>query len=468
MLAVEPRKARKALVGSPQPRLSPPTPARSDVPALVKAAAEMGIELWPWQREAAKYLTAKGAKDRWLYREIAIIVARQNGKTELLLPLIVSRLLDGARIMHTAQNRELPRLVHRKLSRLLQQHHAGKIEAIRRGAGQEEIWLTNGGHYRIVAPNEDGARGSTNDLVIVDELRQMTDHNFIAAAKPTLAGDGQIIYLSNAGHSTSEVLNALRARGGSDERLAYLEWSAAPERTPDDVAGWLEANPAIGHKEGHLEGLNDDYRAHQLSGTMAIFETEQLCRWVAAMDERLVTEQAWGAQTFGDVGRPMRSFMAVKMDISGDRASAVVAWADGDAICVDVHDTKGSPIDTDLLGPDIVKIGRENRVTETAFDPYTDADLARHLLKARAINGREYAAASEKFVRLVAERKLRIHDPDGIVTEDLRWTVRRSAAMGSYMAVQANDEHSNTAAIAMIRAVWLASRPTPTTPARIH
>jgi hypothetical protein len=468
MLAAETRKASKPLVGSPRPRIAPPTPARSDVPSLTKAASELGIELWPWQREAAKYLTAKGAGDRWLYREVAIIVARQNGKTELLLPLIVSRLLEGDRIMHTAQNRELPRLVHRKLSRLLQQHHPQAIEAIRRGAGQEEIWLTNGGHYRIVAPNEDGARGSTNDLVIVDELRQMTDHNFIAASKPTLAGDAQIVYLSNAGHSESEVLNALRARAGVDERLAYLEWSAAPERTPDDVAGWLEANPAIGHKDGHLEGLHDDYRANLLSGTMAIFETEQLCRWVAAMDERLVTEQAWAGQFFGDVGRPMRAFMAVNMDITGDRASVVIAWADADGICLDVHDTTGAPIDTNLLGPDILKLARENRVMETAFDPYTDADLARHLLKARGINGREYAAASEKFVRLVAEKKLRVHDPDGVLTTDLAWTVRRNAPMGSYMAVRANDEHSNTAAQAAVRATWLASRPALPTPARIH
>jgi hypothetical protein len=468
MLAVEGAERRKPVVGTPEPRIAPPVPARTLVKKFVTTAASLGITLWPWQEIAARYLTALGTGDRRLYREIAIIVARQNGKTELLIPLIVDRLLDGKRIMHTAQNRELPRLVHRKLSRILQSHHAAEIEAIRRGAGQEEIWLRNGGHYRIVAPNEDGARGSTNDLLIVDELRQMNDHNFIAAAKPTLADDAQIVYLSNAGTSTSEVLNALKARAGSDPRLAYLEWSARPELAPDDRTGWLDANPAIGHKPGHLEGLEDDYRAHSLSGTMAVFETEQLCRWVAAMDERLIKPGDWEAQTFGPAGTPTRPVMAINMDPSGERASAVIAWAEGEKIVLDVHDTVGSPIDATLLGPDLAKLANANRVSTVAFDPYTDADLVRYIRKPKSINGREYGSASEKFVRLVAERRLHVNDPDGVLGRDLEWTTRRSAPYGSFMAVKANDEHTVTAAIAAIRAAWLASAPVPTQPARIY
>jgi hypothetical protein len=468
MLAASKGTRRKPMLGSPLPRIAPPTPARSNIKAFVAEAKELGITLWPWQEVAARYLTALGTGDRWLYREVAIIVARQNGKTELLLPLIVERLLAGNRIMHTAQNRELPRLVHRKLGRILLKHHADKIDAIRRGAGQEEIWLTNGGHYRIVAPNEDGARGSTNDLVIVDELRQMVDHNFIAAAKPTLADNAQIIYLSNAGTSDSAVLNALRARAGGDQRLAYLEWSAPPDLSPDDRAGWRAANPAIGHKPGHLEGLEDDFRAHLLSGTMAVFETEQLCRWVAAMDQRLVTPGDWAAQDFSETGVPTRAFMAINMDPSGERASAVIAWADGDRIVLDVHDTVGSPIDASLLGPDLQALANANRVSLVAFDPYTDADLVRYLRKSKAINGREYASASEKFVRLVAERRLSINDPAGILGKDLEWTTRKPAPYGSFMAVKASDEHSVTAAIAAVRAAWLASAPVTTAPARIY
>ena len=457
-MALAAAKRRKALTGTPKPRIAPPTPARSGLTEFAATAKALGIELWPWQREAARYLTAKGPGDRWLYREVAVIVARQNGKTELLLPLMVDRLLAGKRILHTAQNRELPRLVHRKLSRILRKYHPEKIEAIRRGAGQEEVWLVDGGHYRIVAPNDDGARGSTNDLVIVDELRQMKDHSFIGAAKPTLADDAQIVYLSNAGTSESEVLNALRARAGEDARLAYLEWSAPAELADDDIAGWLQANPAIGHKPGHLEGLHDDYRAHLLSGTMPVFETEQLCRWVAAMESRLIRDEQWAAQEFTELERPLRSCMGVNMDVAGERMSAVFSWVLPDErVAVDVHDTKVAPGDIDLLRPDLEALAKEKRVTETVFDPYTDVPVVRNLKRTLGIRGTAFADATAHFVRLTADRKLVINDPEGVLAEDLKWTIKRKAAFSSYMAVKANEEHTNTAALAAIRAVWRAS-----------
>ena len=35
-------------------------------------------------------------------------------------------------------------------------------------------------------------------------------------------------------------------RAGDTERLALFEWATAPELDPADVAGWAQANPALG------------------------------------------------------------------------------------------------------------------------------------------------------------------------------------------------------------------------------
>lgn len=462
---------RKSPIGSPRPRVAPPTPARTGVKEFIATAESIGLDLWPWQREAARYLTAMGQGDRWLYREVAVIVARQNGKTELLLPLIVQRLLEGKRVMHTAQNRELPRELHRRLGALLLQHHPRELvpRGIRYGAGQEEIRLLNGGHYRIVAPTTGGARGASNDLVIIDELREMVDHDFIAAAKPTTAAapNPQIVYLSNAGKADSEVLNALKARAGSDPKLAYLEWSAAPDRAPDELDGWLEANPSIGHSPGLLENLEDDYRADLLGGTMANFETEHLCRWVVSMAQKLVSEENWN-RTAGDVGKPTRTVMGVSVDGDGTRATAVVAWADGDKVSASVvANVTGDPVDVDRLGPELRSLAARLRVSEVGFDPWTDADLARHFRVAKPVNGRSYANASGKFVQLVEGGNLTVKDDEKLIGEDLKYAAKRPTAFGSFMAVKADNEHSVTGLLALIRAVWLASGPKPTM-ARIY
>jgi hypothetical protein len=247
---------------------------------------------------AARYLTALDPAGRWLYREVAVIVARQNGKTTLLIPLILQRLLAGQRVMHTAQNRELPREVFGQVADLIVKNYRSLLRSKPRFAnGQEEIRLLNGGLYRIVAPSRGGARGPSNDLVIVDELREMVDMDFIAAAKPTLTASnkGQMVYLSNAGTEESVVLNALRDRSTIDKSLAYLEWSAAPERAPDALAGWREANPALGYMPGILENLRSEYQANMLGGTLGIFETEHLCRWAVSLRPTAFRMEAWQA-----------------------------------------------------------------------------------------------------------------------------------------------------------------------------
>jgi hypothetical protein len=436
---------------------------------MAELAEKLGQPLWPWQQQAARYLTAEAPNGRWLYPEVAVVVARQNGKTSLLDPLIIGRMLAGQRVMHTAQNRDLPRDTHERLAELITEHFPKLVEpkrGITFGSGKEGIRLTTGGRYRIVAPTRSGARGQPNDLVVIDEVLDMEDFEFVAAAKPTVIASRkpQVVYLSNAGHAKSVVLNALRSRAGNDPSLAYLEWSAAPERAPDDRAGWCEANPSIGHNPATLDNLEREYRANVLGGSMDVWEREHLCRWTVARTALLVTAEDWSAQSFLD-DRPsaVRPSMGVKMDPSGERAAAVIAWPGQDErVFLDVvMDVSGDPVDIDRLGPDLAKLAAQLRVGQVAFDPATDADLVRHLQRTQSITGRDYAAATERFVRLVTGRKLSVHDPGGILANDLQCTTRRAMAAGTAIAVKAGSDMTNTAAEAAIRAVWAAATPQP-------
>jgi hypothetical protein len=462
-------------LGKAKPRLAPPTPARSDLAVFRETAANVGIDLMPWQETAARYLEAQASDGRHLYREVAIVVSRQNGKTELLVPLIVGRLRQGRRIMHTAQDRDEPREVFYRVADIMWSHYPdlfplrnGRPTKPRYANGQEEIRLNNGGIYKLVAPTRSGARGPTRDLVIIDELREMDDWDFIAAAKPTLtvSPDPQMIYLSNAGEVDSIVLNAIRDRRDKDPSLAYLEWSASPERPADDPKGWAEANPALGHEPegmGSLtETLASDYRTAKLEGTLGIFETEHLCRWVASLREAFVNPASWSLCQ-GEIGDPSVPYMAVSMDPSGQRAAAAMAWAmpDGKIALRLLFDVPGSPIDPDVLGKDLRDKAREMGIRLTGFDPLTDAQLARFFPRKEPIAGQKYANASARFVSLIESQKL-VWKNCGPVGDDLTWTARKPHdESGSFQAVRADDERPIPAALAAIRAVWLASAPKP-------
>jgi hypothetical protein len=281
-----------------------------------------------WQDVVARYLEAMTPAGRHLYREVAVVVSRQNGKSEILVPLIVKRLREGKRIMHTAQDRSLPREIFYRVADIfaidpvLFPVRNGRPTRPRFANGQEEIRLANGGVYSIVAPTRGGARGPSRDLLIIDEVRELDSWDFIAAAKPTMTAsdDPQTVYVSNAGDETSVVLNALRERAAEDPGLAYLEWSAAPSRDPGDVKGWCEANPAMGHEPegmGSVQAnLEAEYRSNRLSGTLSIFETEHLCRQVVSMRERLVNDAAWLSGE-AELAIPKRSFMGIAMDPKG-------------------------------------------------------------------------------------------------------------------------------------------------------
>jgi hypothetical protein len=457
------------LRGRAEPRLAPPAPLHHDLPAFRRVADDIGYQLMPWQETAACYLTAS-SDGRWTWREVAIVVSRQNGKTTLLVPLIVSRLLAGHRVMHTAQDRSLPREVFGIVSEYMWAHHAhlfplrnGRPTKPRYANGQEEIRLTNGGIYSIVAPSRGGARGPSRDLVIIDELREMESWDFIAAAKPTMTAstNPQMLYLSNAGEETSIVLNALRERRDTDPSLAYLEWSADPDRRSDDPDGWAESNPAIGHEpEGMgsvLTTLQADHQTAVLEGTMALFETEHLCRWVVTTRRRLVDEYAWNLCETDEPSAVKRPMMAVSMDPLGRRASVAMAWLDGDEVRLRLLlEASGDPIVTADFGDDLRQLARAHGAIKVAFDPMTDAELAKYVPKAEKVSGATFANASAQFVNLVMAQKLRWSDC-APVTDDLIWTSRKVRDEGSFEAVRANDDRPVTAALAAIRAVWMAS-----------
>lgn len=451
------------LYGRAKPRIAPPVPARTALTTFLAECACLGITPFPWQEVAARYLygLAKGAA--WLYPETAAIVSRQNGKTEIVVPHVSTRLLMGRRIMHTAQNRELPREVFGRVADHFETEHRKLLARRPRFAnGQEEIRLTNGGHYRIVAPTRGGARGPSNDDLIVDEIRELVSHEFIAAAKPTMnaSANPQALYLSNMGDESSEVLNAIRKRAGEDPALAYLEWSAAPQRPADDVAGWLEANPSAGHMPQIMGNLEREYRSHRMGGTLAIWETEHLCRAVSSMRGRLVDPVAW-ANDEGEIDAPAGPCMGISLDPRGSRASAAIAWtqADGKLALRLLFNVTGSPIDTDKLGPDLRDAAVQHGVVNVGFDPLTDALLAKHFPKAEAISGQKYANATARFVSVVESSRLRWADC-AAVTSDLAWTTRKEHdESGSFEAVRGNDDRPIPAVLAAIRALWLASEP---------
>lgn len=443
------------------PRLAPPAPARTMIKDYERAADELGITLMPWQNVVGRYMTALGPKGNWLYRRVAVIVARQNGKTEIIKPRVLLGLRLGRAQLHIAQDRTRPRqstfepLVeffdsaeHRRLY---------GVKQIRLGSGQERLVCYNGGSYTITAPTSGSARGGSYDDVYVDEVQEFEDDRVEAIIRPTTTArpNAQITYFGSAGTENAVVLNDIRRRKDDDPRMAYLEWSASPERGINDREGWAEANPALGITIS-IENLEDDF----VSMIPNDFEREHMARWVISSQPRLLPEGIWERTRTEDAGDPQRPVMGVSLDPGGKRASAAIAWMRSDgSIGLRVEaDVTGDPIKVDEVGPMLAKRAIKLGATSVSYDDWTDKDLARHFKNAKPCNGRDFAAASESFVRLVEAGRLRWDLADEVTT-DLAWTARKPHESGAWQAVRAQHDRSITAVLAAIRAAWLASAP---------
>jgi hypothetical protein len=207
-----------------------------------------------------------------------------------------------------------------------------------------------------------------------------------------------------------------------------------------------------------MENLENSYRSYSLSGQMAIFETEHLCRWVPTMRPPLVAELAWARCFALKVDKPRRPSFGISL--SPNRASVVMGWRQDDKTIAlkEVFDVAVDEDGLDDLGTDAMAMARRMGVPTVGYDDLTDRAFARHFAKkAKAVIGKDFVNASMAFVGAVERNEIRWVDGEHI-TQDLKSTSRKdNDETGTFYAVRSKEDLPVTAALAAIRAYWLAS-----------
>jgi hypothetical protein len=352
----ERRDADGVLWGNQEPRIRsvPPSDFSLGVEAI-ELAETAGLILDPWQQLAVLDALAEGDDGIWAAFEVAILVARQNGKGSILEAIELAKIfLFGDRlIIHTAHEFKTAGEAYLRIKFLIEntpELHK-KVRQYHGSHGEEGISFKSGARLRFLARSKGSGRGFTADTLIYDEAYELPAAS-VAASLPTLSArpNPQVYYTSSAPLLTSDTLREIRKRGLHQEgmdwsSLAFLEWSANLDgydvvdgkRIPldlDDRRGWSDANPGLGRRIREMFILKE-----RAAMTDADFSTERLGitdepkvhavlnpdRWDALRDP---DSQPLDPVTFAIDANPERTWASIA--VAGMRADGLVHVELGD------------------------------------------------------------------------------------------------------------------------------------------
>lgn len=332
--------------GVTQPRIfTPPLRKLNQSTSLGYACIEyaekvLRKELYPWQKFALIHALeiAGSLKGKWTFRfrTVLFLISRQNGKTVLseVIASFFLNMLGVESVFGTSLSLDKAEEVWEAVIRDQEDipDLSQDIDRVSRTNGNKRLILTDGRQYKVGAPTRRAGRGDSNDLVMLDEIREHRDwETWSAAAASTVAKpNGIIMCFSNAGDPDSIVLRQLRSQavaaidgkeaqnfGGEvdSKSLGLFEWSAPDGAKTDDMKALAQANPALGYgllTERALMSNRSTFPENK-------FRSECMCQQVETILPQPFPDGAWDACLDMASNIPLESDVYFGIDLSEDR-----------------------------------------------------------------------------------------------------------------------------------------------------
>jgi len=353
------------VLGSTTPRLwTPPRRELTPETSVGFAQADFARDvlrhpLDPWQEWLVVHAGELMPDGRPRFHKVLVIVARQNGKTEV--PVVLSlywQFIDqwplilgtSTKLDYAQESWEKAIALARPIKALWK--HVPARGGVRRANGEQVFRNDYGSRYKIAPANEEGGRSLSIDRLVLDELRQHHDYSAWDAAVPATGARwlSQVWAMTNAGSDKSVVLNGLQEQalahlkwleqaGGyppygepmpeaaGDWRLGLFEWSAPLDADPLDPYAHAAANPNLGRRLDPEQLMLEARAAVQAGGAkLSGFKTERLCIRVAN-DDPAIDAAAWKAGERPGSLADLRSRVALVVDVAPDLQHATAAAA---------------------------------------------------------------------------------------------------------------------------------------------
>ena len=273
-----------------------------------------GVYLDPWQFYCLMLLFLVDEDGQWAATEAGILVARQNGKGEILLAYDLCHLFLFSRkdkkhktILHTShevktndESREKLFAVIRANSFLMK-----RVKNLFEGNTKQGVWLKprkgqkRGDRLMFIARSKNSGRGFTCDVLVCDEAQELGRASLNALTYMlTTIKNRQELYVGTVPDpevNDCEVFEGLRDRGRGpldvNLRVLWIEWSPEGSNDPEIAENldrsllvyWEQANPSM-YERVYPEATQEEFNKDTTPGKTS-FSRERLSIWPDPLPE---------------------------------------------------------------------------------------------------------------------------------------------------------------------------------------
>ena len=443
---------------------------------MIDLATELGINLMEWQ----KFVCIHGHKvrpdGRWHASELGLIMARQQGKSTLMMLRILTGMFVWGEGLQLASAHRLTTSLEtfRQIVGLIETNPRleKEVKKIRWQHGAEEIELFGNRRFVVKAANN-AARGlSKPETIHLDELREYKDEDAWSSMRYSMmaAKNPQVWIYSSAGDQHSVILNKLRERAlasaTTNDPIGWFEWSAEPDAPillPSGEMNWsafAQANPSLGitiHPDNLKAVINDP---------PDIVRTEVLAQWVDTINSA-IDAQKWAMCQIDAIPLDPEQPTWLGLDLSPDRKFGALVAAQrlsGERFYIQLLHTWSNDYSLNDLAVanDIAPYVRKYNTQTVAYSKRTSQAVASRLnsagIQVTDMDGAIYAESCDRWLGAINSHRLQ-HSGQEELTQQTLSAAKLPFGDGSWIIGRRASRVAVCASVASALVTYFATQP---------
>jgi hypothetical protein len=443
---------------------------------MIDFATELGINLMEWQRFVCIHGHKIREDGRWAHSELGLIMARQQGKSTLMMLRILTGMFVWGEGLQLASAHRLTTSLEtfRQIVGLIETNPKleKEVKKIRWQHGAEEIELFGNRRFVVKAANN-AARGlSKPETIHLDELREYKDEDAWSSMRYSMmaAKNPQVWIYSSAGDQHSVILNKLRERAlasaTTNDPIGWFEWSAEPDAPillPSGEMNWsafAQANPSLGitiHPDNLKAVINDP---------PDIVRTEVLAQWVDTINSA-IDAQKWAMCQIDAIPLDPEQPIWLGLDLSPDRKFGALVAAQklsGERFYIQLLHTWSNDYSLNDLAVanDIAPYVRKYNTQTVAYSKRTSQAVASRLnsagIQVTDMDGAIYAESCDRWLGAINSHRLQ-HSGQEELTQQTLSAAKLPFGDGSWIIGRRASRVAVCASVASALVTYFATQP---------